>query len=1018
MSRITYILRLVLIGMSATLVGATAIAMESDRAMAQYLHTAWTAKEGVPRDIRAITQTADGSLWLASTRGLFRFDGLKFESYEPQSGPALPKGAARSFLALPNGDLWIGFFSGAITHLQNGQTTNYTQREGVPEGKVCCLAQDREGTLWAATNTGLARLEGNRWHEVGNGWNFPGQSASALFVDRNGTLWVATESMLLFLPEGARKFQSTSIHVGQVSQITEAPNGKLWMAETTRSVRPIPLGSKLPPIDATELAAGAQDILFARDGDLWMPTLGNGIARAPAPEKLKGTPSPRSGEVETFKATDGLSDDASQCVFQDRDGNIWVGTSTGLDRFRKSILALPELPSKWRDPILVSGKAEDVWAFLNDRVYHIEKTRTDEVTNPAGTVDTAFRDSAGVLWWISINGLVRFENGKTHQYPLPKELGKPFVYLIHAAQDRTGTLWIAAEHQGLFRREQGKWSRFDTPPEVAKLTPTTAFTDGQGRVWFGYVGGTIITLDGGKLQNLSATIGTPVGNVWAIEGRNGHIWIGGDSGVILLSNGTPRSLHLAGQPKLGGFSGIEELVDGSLWLCSSLGILQVKADEVRRFLESPSYPVHYRFFDSLDGLPGNFQNLGQKFVQGSDGRLWFGPNRGIAWMDPAIVSTNTSPPVSIRSVTADGTRFLSLSNPILPPLTRSLTIGYSALNLSIPERVAIRYRLDGSDKDWQEDDGRREAFYMNLGPGHYRFHVNARNRGGEWNPADAVLEFSIAPAWFQTIWFRACCICALLLLLWMIYQLRLRQLERQFNMTLEARLDERTRIARELHDTLLQSFQGITLHFQRARNLLPDRADEAIETLDTALDGAEDAIVEGRDAILDLRTPTTNAKTLAEEIAALGEELVAKDADSIEPPKFRIVVEGSACSIRANLHVEILRIVREAVRNGFSHSEAHLIETELAYTESLFRLRIRDDGKGIDPDERIRAERSGHWGLKGMRERAERLGGELEVWSEPGAGTEIELRIPASIAYEPVLTHDSFWRFWRRKRNP
>jgi signal transduction histidine kinase len=292
--------------------------------------------------------------------------------------------------------------------------------------------------------------------------------------------------------------------------------------------------------------------------------------------------------------------------------------------------------------------------------------------------------------------------------------------------------------------------------------------------------------------------------------------------------------------------------------------------------------------------------------------------------------------------------------------------------------------------------------------------VIACNNDGVWNETGAFLNFTIAPAWYQTAWFFAFCAIAFLLFLWTLYQLRLNQIRHQF----EVRVDERTRIARDLHDTLLQSFQGITLHFQRARNLLPDRTAEAIETLDTALDGAEEAIVEGRDAIHDLRSPTTAAKALAEEITAFGEELVTKDTAEKEPVQFRTVVEGSAQALGPNVYIDIFRIAREALRNAFIHSQAHLIEAELAYTESQFRLRIRDDGKGIDPKERGRAERSGHWGLKGMRERAERLGGELEVWSEPDAGTEIDLRVPASVAYETAPSQDSSWQFWRRKRNP
>jgi signal transduction histidine kinase len=242
------------------------------------------------------------------------------------------------------------------------------------------------------------------------------------------------------------------------------------------------------------------------------------------------------------------------------------------------------------------------------------------------------------------------------------------------------------------------------------------------------------------------------------------------------------------------------------------------------------------------------------------------------------------------------------------------------------------------------------------------------------------------------------------------------QVAKRYEIQLEAGLNERTRIARELHDTLLQSFQGLTLNFQRARNLLPGRTSDAIQTLDAALDGAEQAIVESRDAIHDLRSPTAAPKGLEEEIKALCEELVAKGTDEKEPMEFRIVVEGSAYALKPDLHTEIFRIAREALRNAFSHSRGRLIETELAYTEDLFRLRIRDNGKGIDPDQRLKAERRGHWGLRGMRERTEHLGGKLEVWSEPGAGTEIELRIPAALAYETVRSRNG-WRFWRRERS-
>jgi signal transduction histidine kinase len=438
-------------------------------------------------------------------------------------------------------------------------------------------------------------------------------------------------------------------------------------------------------------------------------------------------------------------------------------------------------------------------------------------------------------------------------------------------------------------------------------------------------------------------------------------------------------------------------------------------------LENSSYRVKYRIFDSFDGFSGKFSGTAtnHREIQGTDGKLWFSASGSLSWIDPANILTNALPPtVSIRSVTANGRQAGSVTNLALPQRTTELQIDYTALSLAVPEKVRFRYKLDGVNQDWQDAGTRREAFYTGLGPGKYHFRVMACNNDGVWNETGASLNFTIAPAWNQTIWFEFLIAVAALALVWTVYTLRLRQVTARIQERLGTRMEERERIARELHDTLLQSFQGLTLQFQRARNLLPDRTTEAIQTLDTALNGAEEAIVEGRDAIHDLRSPITAAKALAEEIKRLGEELVPKGTNTKDPVEFRLLVEGSARPMRPNLHIEVFRIAREALRNAFSHSQGNLIETELAYTEKLFRLRVRDDGKGINLDERARAERTGHWGLKGMRERTEHLGGELEVWSEPGAGTEIELRVPASIAYETPRSQGSSWLFWRRRNNP
>ena len=396
---------------------------------------------------------------------------------------------------------------------------------------------------------------------------------------------------------------------------------------------------------------------------------------------------------------------------------------------------------------------------------------------------------------------------------------------------------------------------------------------------------------------------------------------------------------------------------------------------------------------------------------------FFATPAGLALINTRRLASNKlPPPVHIEQVTADGKDYLMSTLVTLPPLVRNIRIDYTALSLVNPQKVQFRYKLEGYDSDWNGPVNVRQVTYTNLRPGEYRFRVIASNNSGIWNESGTTLDLELRPAFYQTNWFLLLCAAVVAFLGWTASQWRVRQAQARAHIQMDERLSERTRIARELHDTLLQSFQGLLLHFQKARNLLPERAAEAIQTLDRALDGAEQAIVEGRDAIHDLRSSPPAAKGLVEEITSLGEELVAKSGNK-DAAQFRVVIEGRAQTLNPNVHTEIVRFAREGLRNAFSHSQARRIETEVAYSNILFRLRIRDDGKGIDPEVRNHAERVGHWGLAGMRERAKRLGGELDVWSEPGAGTEVDLRVSASIAYQSFPARSNVWLFWKKKKN-
>jgi PAS domain S-box-containing protein len=751
-------------------------AFDRDRTIVQFAHTAWGPKDGAPSPVTALAQTSDGYLWLGTPGGLYRFDGITFEHYQPQSGELFPVSSVSSLLALSNGDLWIGFSSGTINLLRNGHTTNYTSHDGLPVGGIWSLAQDREGIIWAGTHVGLARFEGNRWKEVGKDWNFPAGLVRTIFLDRQGTLWVSTEDTLVFLPAGAKRFQPTGIHVGQVSQIIQALNGKLWMAETTRSVRPVPLSDKRKPSDETEVRVGSVKTLFDNEGALWITTIGDGLRRSQAPELLRGRIEEFSTAVESFTAKEGLSDDVIRAILQDREGNIWVGTDGGLDRFHKTNLTSLVLPFKFRrGTIWAAGDAGDLRIENVTPMVRVHEGHADpsQPFFPTSAI-SAYRDPAGAIWWFCPFAIYRYYAGSYTKIELPPSFPKPYTEgEIAMTEDGTGSLWLAAV-EGLFYREKGEWQRLETASEFAKLSPVTAFTDWMGRAWFGSESSTIIIVDQGKIQRVFHANDSLVGNIRAINGRGQHIWVGGQLGLASFDGNGFRRMMPADAEIFNSVSGIEETSDGSLWLAEKRGAIQIPATEVQQFLGDPSYRVKYRVFDSFDGLRGTYPNV----IQATDGKLWFSTSDGIVWVDPVNISTNTlPPPVLIRAATANGRQVGPLTNLTLPPRTTNLQIGYTALSLSVPEKVRFRYRLEGVDRDWQDVGTRREAFYNGLGPGKYHFRVIACNDDGVWNEEGAHLDFTIAPAWYQTIWFRGLYALVLIALVWAAYQIRVHQLQ-------------------------------------------------------------------------------------------------------------------------------------------------------------------------------------------------------------------------------------------------
>jgi signal transduction histidine kinase/ligand-binding sensor domain-containing protein len=1021
----------------------TASALDPDRHLYQLAHRSWGEKEGYPGRAQALAQTTDGFLWIATDKGLFRFDGVHFERYVPRSGAKLSDGPLRGLLALPDGSLWIAYrLESKICVLRNGNLKCYGEGDGITSNPTT-IVQDHDGTLWANTEGGVIRFNGRRWEHIGKDWNFPEdvprENSIVLFVDSHGTIWAGVNHTILCLKQGSRRFEPTGAFAGWSVSVAEAPDGSIWLADNFSYVRAIsaalnPKSAATAKCDvetreggppkcpsASQLAfkiSGPDRLLFDRNGSLWVTSDTSGVFRVPRSELLRERPiSKTSDALQSFTSKDGLSADDCNPILEDREGNIWVGTRDGLDLFRDTTLIPVALPTSIFQTAIAPADSGDIW--VAGSWAYVARIHADSRNVSLVRADAfkPYRDPAGVTWLMG-NSLGRWKDGRFQRVaPSPDgRLGSFSSWQI--AGDRFGTLWAFSDGLGFFSLDHDRWKAWETPAEVAKQHVADMYSDSTGQIWTSTYEGEIITMDRGTIVVYPRKPNSSLRYVETFaEHAPQEIWAGGERGLVLIDKGHSRLIRPATLDSLGDVTGIVDAGSDGLWLNSSEGVIHVPRDEVGRALSDSSYRFQWERFDSSDGLPGQTVDIYPfpKAVQGTDGRIWFTATKGVAWIDPKkrkILRNALPPPVSITSISADGSLHLQLTGLRLPAHTANVQINYTALSLSAPERVRFRYRLEGSDNNWQDVGTRREAFYTNLGPRPYRFRVIACNQDGVWNNVGALVEFTIAPAWYQTSWFRLGWVAALLLLLCVAYMFRVRQLKAHFAAGLEARVDERTRIARELHDTLLQSFQGVAFQIQAARNLLLRKADNVSVVLDEAILATEEAIREGRSAIRDLRPEPVGQRDLPELLNAVGNELTTSHEGDRYSSSYRVVIEGKQQELSPMLQDEVYRISREVIRNAFAHAAASHIEVEIRYDQDQLRLRVRDDGKGIDSNV-LAGGQSGHFGIPGMRERAQRIGARLDFWSEMGAGTEVELTVPASMAYEKQRDGRRF-RFFNR----
>jgi len=872
---------------------ACAFALDPSLDVSQYAHATWKFRDGITKGaVFSIAQTPDGYLWLGTEFGLVRFDGVRAVPWQPPENQRLPPGTIRSLLVSRNGTLWIGTWTG-LASWKDGKLTRHPELDGVI---VWLLLEGRDGTIWVGaggtpTAGKLCAIRSGSVDCVGGDGRL-GPGVTALLEDRNGNLWVGLKDGLWRWKPGPSKFYSLPGGPSGITALAEDPNGTLligWRGGISRFVdgkmQPYPLPGITTPFRA-------QRILRDRNGSLWIGTVGSGLVHI------------HQGRADVFSAADGLSGDVARPEYEDREGNVWVYTVEGLDCFHeRAIATLTKKQGLSRALVgsILSDKRGSVWLAtyggLNRWDHGHVSTPSTGGPKPDGKLDgsspnSVFQDSKGRIWVSTLRELGYLENGRFISIK-----GVPAGNVLSIAEDTASNLWEINEPLGLLRISpqddvrQIPWADLGHKDNASVLAADRK----RGGLWIGFfLGGIAYFSDGGIRASYTAADGLGAGRVSDFRfDDDGTLWVSTEGGLSRVRNNHVATLSSKnGLPCDTVHWSIED-DDRSFWLYTACGLVRIARSELDGWVADPNRTIRVAVFDSSDGVrslssPGHYH---PQVAKTPDGKLWFLPWDGVSVIDPHHIPFNKlPPPVHIEQVTADRKTYwqnlsgdASSSRPRLPPLVRDLTIDYTALSFVAPEKVVFRYKLEGLDRDWQDVGNRRQAFYTNLSPGNYRFRVAACNNSGVWNEAGTFLDFSIAPAYYQTTWFRVSCVAVFLALLWALHRLRLRRLAYQFNMRLEERVSERTRIARDLHDTLLQSFHGLMLRFQAATNLLPERPVEAKQRFESAIDQAAQAITEGRDAVQGLRSSTVETNDLATAISALGEELGPMERSRIPP---------------------------------------------------------------------------------------------------------------------------------------
>ena len=951
--------------------------------LTEYTVTSWAQKDGLPPGaIWSTAQDEDGYLWIATDAGLYRFDGARFVQWAPSASPGLPHVSVRVVHVAGDGSIWAGHGEpGGISQISRGHVRAYGERDGLPQGAITVILENSRGEMWAGSSQGLFAKVDDRWEKV-RAPGIPDAPVFGAYLNPRDDLTIGTGAGIFRRDAGSKTFTRVDLeYQGVPRSLSEDAQGHLFVVDGIVGVREA--GANAANIPVSQRGRGYR-LLHDRRGNLWVGTLGQGLWRMSTQQQAR-----RTG-FERATALTGLAYDGVLSLTEDRQGNVWAGTSEGLSRL------VPRKITQITDLGLVTGVDVDrggqVWVGTVDELMRFSDSnlqgpiarvplRSTQLRTMHIDRDTLWAATDDYVGSLSGTGATLARVGEN----------APFNRVDVMTTDLGGNLWLYDNHGQLRRWSRGRLESVVLPGDFEGHRILKMFGDRSGRLWTSLDNGRIGFLADGHFTMFAANDGYEAGASRAFyEDRDGAIWIAGTAGLGRFWNGKFSSLtERTGFP----FDNLTAVIDDqeqNLWIGSSVGIMRLGRGEFDKALNDRQYTLQYALYDRSDGIAGTplaQYSTGRPATRAGDGRLWFVTGLGLTVIDPqALAAPVTQRPVRIEQVMADEAPLAVQPGMSLPPRTSRLQIDYTVVNLTSPFRTNFKYRLEGFDSGWIDAGTRRQAFYTNLPPRKYRFSLVASNsEGAELSSTN--WDFSIAPMFYQTAWFYAASVTALVLALWGAWYLHLRRVRRDFALL----LGERTRLSREIHDTLLQSLVGVALQFEAIAGDVESASPDTKAQFIRMRKRVEEYIREARQSIWNLRSPRLERRDLAAALTEFGEQASASSGVG-----FELVVEGTTPRPRPPaVEEQLLRIGQEAIMNAVRHARARLIKVELKFGDDALVLRVTDDGAGFNVEAQSN-ELSGHYGLISMKERAGEAGGTLNVASSVDAGTQVTFVLPMS----------------------